>query len=108
MTRPHRFVYGISNKNETQLFGNIVKVDLESGETISWSLEGAYTGEPVFVADPEGVDEDDGCLLLVVLEGRRRRSCMVCLDAKTMTEVARAPMPISVPFGFHGHVCKYV
>ena len=47
------------------------------------------------MADPEGTEEDDGACLSGALDGRRGRSYLLCLDARTFEEVVR-------PFGFHG------
>ena len=52
-------------------------------------------GEPIFVADREGTEEDDGACLSGVLDGTRGRSYLLCLDARTFEEVV-------MPFGFHG------
>uniref|UniRef100_A0A914DEE3 Carotenoid oxygenase n=1 Tax=Acrobeloides nanus TaxID=290746 RepID=A0A914DEE3_9BILA len=43
--------------------------------------------EPQFLARPDAVDEDDAQLIII--------------DAKTMTEIGNAEVPISIPFGFH-------
>ena len=59
-------------------------------------------GEPVFVARPGGIEEDDGVLLTVVLDGEARRSMLVVLDARDMAELARAEMKTHFPYGFHG------
>lgn len=50
-------------------------------------------------AEPE---EDDGCLLSVVLDGHKGTSYLVCLDAKTMVEVGRAELDFPIGLGFHG------
>ena len=50
--------------------------------------------------DPDA--EDDGVLLSVVCDPPADRSTLVCLDAATMTERARAPLPHRLPYGFHG------
>ena len=41
-------------------------------------------------------------VLSVVLDGGRRRSALVVLDARSMEEIARASVPHHIPFGFHG------
>lgn len=59
-------------------------------------------GEPIFVEDPEGDVEDAGVILTVALDTAAKNSFLAVIDAKTMTEVARATVPQPVPFGFHG------
>src|SRR5262249_10816258 len=65
--RPYRYVWGNGTGGGGWL-ERISKVDTESGYTLSWSQEGCYPGEPVFVARPGAEDEDDGVLLSVVLD----------------------------------------
>jgi carotenoid cleavage dioxygenase-like enzyme len=38
----------------------------------------------------------------VVLDGGRRTSYLLVLDARDMSELARAAVPHHIPFGFHG------
>jgi len=54
------------------------------------------------VPRPHARHEDDGVIMSVVLDGRRRASALVVLDAKSMQEIARASVPHHIPFGFHG------
>ena len=100
--RPYRYAWGTGAR--TDFFDTVVKVDVTTGETLTWA-EG-YPGEPVFVGRPGRTEEDDGVLLTVVLEPDRGASSMVVLDAATLTEVARARVPHHVPFGFHGQFAR--
>jgi len=59
-------------------------------------------GEPIFVPSPEAKAEDDGVVLSVVLDGKRTKSMLLVLNARDMTELARAEMEIPFPLGFHG------
>jgi beta,beta-carotene 9',10'-dioxygenase len=100
--RPYRYAWGSGARAE--FFDTIVKVDVTTGETLTWG-EG-YPGEPVFVGRPGRSEEDDGVLLTVVLEPERGASSMVVLDAATLAELARARVPHHVPFGFHGQFAR--
>jgi beta,beta-carotene 9',10'-dioxygenase len=77
-------------------------VSTQSGEKMSWAQDGCYPGEAVFIPNPTGRNEDDGVLLSVVLDTKRTSSFLLMLDARTMTEIARAEIPFPVPMGFHG------
>jgi carotenoid cleavage dioxygenase-like enzyme len=68
----------------------------------TWSEDDCYPGEPVFVATPDAVKEDDGLILSVVLDATNNKSFLLVLDAVTFLEVARAEVPHPIPFGFHG------
>lgn len=100
LRKAYRFVYGVSK--DVTVFDVISKVNVETGERWVWGLEKSVVGEPIFVPNPEGQEEDDGSLLVVVLDDDVRESMLIVLDAKSMTEVARAVVPQIVPLGFHG------
>ena len=101
--RPYRYAYGVG----TEAGGfpdRITKVDLED-RAAEWSEPGTYPGEPVFVRPPGTDDsggEDAGVLLSVVLDAAAGTSFLLVLDARDLTELARASVPHHIPFGFHG------
>jgi carotenoid cleavage dioxygenase-like enzyme len=102
-TRDYRYVYGVGRAtSESDFYDQVVKLDVEGGDTASWSDDGCYAGEPIFVARPGAAREDDGVLLSVVLDTNARRSFLLALDARTGDELARAQAPHHIPFGFHG------
>jgi beta,beta-carotene 9',10'-dioxygenase len=99
--RPYRYAWGVG-VGETGWLDRIVRADLADGSTATWSEDGAYAGEPVFVARPGADEEDDGVLLSVVLDSRKGSSYLLVLDASNLDELARAEAPHHIPFGFHG------
>ncbi|KAI8964264.1 torulene oxygenase [Daldinia sp. FL1419] len=107
-TKRHRYIYSIANRGYSTLFDSIVKTDVLTHETTFWDNPTGHTpGEPIFVARPrisvEGdLDEDDGVLLSVVLDGAGKASYLLCLDAKTLRELGRAECDFAIGFGFHG------
>ncbi|KAF8963068.1 hypothetical protein BGZ46_001046 [Entomortierella lignicola] len=110
----YRYAYGVnrSGRNKTLIYDCIIKVDLDkikSGKKHTesatfWMEDQCTPSEPVFVPTPNGTKEDDGVLLSIVLDGRRRTGFMLILDAQTMKEIARAEMPAGkvAPHNFHG------
>eukprot|EP00966_Prymnesium_polylepis_P229745 5315777-Prymnesium_polylepis.2 len=48
---------------------------------VVWQQPSPYPSEPVFVARPGGIDEDDGVVLSAVLDGPKAQSCLLLLDA---------------------------
>jgi carotenoid cleavage dioxygenase-like enzyme len=102
--RPYRYVWGVGSR--TGWLDQIVKADLMTRQTSVWSQDECFAGEPVFVAEPGGSEEDHGVLLSVVLDGRTERSFLLVLDAASLHELARAEVPHHIPFGFHGQYAK--
>jgi carotenoid cleavage dioxygenase-like enzyme len=99
---PYRFVYGAGAGAESDFLDQLVKADVASGTSLTWSEPHSYPGEPVFVPAPEPRAEDDGVILSVVLDSASERSFLLVLDARTFEELARAHAPLRIPFGFHG------
>ncbi|MFL5843616.1 MAG: carotenoid oxygenase family protein [Solirubrobacteraceae bacterium] len=100
--RPYRYAYGIGVRPGSAFSDQLVKLDAARESHTTWHERGCFPGEPIFVARPGARGEDHGVLLSVVLDAEHRRSFLLVLDARTMTERARASVPHHIPFGFHG------
>lgn len=108
---PYRYFYGFggygsapSGSSLTYDFANsLVKVDTTGEATQIWQEDGCFPGEPIFVARPGGIAEDDGVLLSVVLDSETEQSFLLVVDAGTMTELGRADLPHHVPFSLGGN-----
>ncbi|CAG8270341.1 unnamed protein product [Penicillium salamii] len=101
-TQKHRYAYAVTLRGEATLTDGIMKLDCDTQQASLWACHGHSPGEPIFVADPEGANEDDGVLLSVVLDGTRGKSYLLCLDARNLSELGRANVDGAVAFGFHG------
>jgi beta,beta-carotene 9',10'-dioxygenase len=102
-SKTYQYVYaaGIEKTGGSVFFDTIVKFDLE-GNIREWKQEGQYPGEPVYVSRPNAQSEDEGILMTVVLNAPANNSYLLLLDARDLSEIARATVPQHVPFGFHG------
>ena len=102
--RPYRFAYGASDGHEASgaYTSAIVKVDVETGTSTSFSDGTHIFGEPLFVSRPQGDGEDDGVLLTVGSAQEADSSVLAIIDARTMALVASATIESSIPLGFHG------
>jgi carotenoid cleavage dioxygenase-like enzyme len=100
--RPYRHAYGAGASASAGFPDQLVKADVESGDSRIWSENGCHPGEPVFVPAPGQGREDDGVILSVVLDARAESSFLLVLDAGSFEELARAQAPLRIPFGFHG------
>lgn len=101
--RPYRYLYGVSHDDLDQIISTTIKkIDLKTGEVRLWRAPRCVVGEPVFVSEPGGVDEDHGVVMFVVVDAAKAMSFLVVLDAKSMLEICRADTPQTVPHTFHG------
>ncbi|KAL9603058.1 MAG: hypothetical protein Q9219_001422 [cf. Caloplaca sp. 3 TL-2023] len=101
--KPSRYIYGISDCGNSTFFDGLTKFDTQTQTAKKRIQHSQSPGEPIFVPDPEGKEEDDGVLLSVVLDGKSEKSYLLVMDAKTFEEIGRAEMGFAVTFGFHGH-----
>ncbi len=99
--RPYRYAY-LAATEDAGLPTAVAKVDLEQRTVCRWSEPGLHPGEAIFVPAPAHAAEDDGVLLSLALDGKAGESVLLCLDAETLTERARATLPHRVPYPFHG------
>jgi beta,beta-carotene 9',10'-dioxygenase len=100
----YRYVYGcgVNASHDKEFYNQIVKIDVSNGTSRSWYKEGHYPGEPVFVPTPNSQTEDDGVLISVVLDIHSNTSFLLLLNAASMEQIAKATLPHSILFGYHG------
>ena len=101
-TKPNKFIYTTTDTGKSSFFDSITKLNIETGEYKHFCRERHTPGEPIFVPSPDGKDEDDGTILVVMFDGDSGTSYLSALDGKTMEEVGRADVGRTVVFGFHG------
>ena len=101
-TKPSRYIYGVCDRGNSSFLDGLIKYDSQTNTSIARIVHAQSPGEPIFLANPHGTDEDDGVCLSVVLDGTRGKSYLLVLDAKSFGELGRAEMDTVVPFGFHG------
>ncbi len=83
----------------------ILKFDTTTGEhqTYSFAPKG-YSGEPIFIPNPAGSEEDSGWLMTLVFDASVRKSAVVILDAQRLDQgpIAKVNLKHHVPYGLHG------
>ena len=67
-----------------------------------WYKEEHYSGEPIFIPNPNGSSEDDGVLLVIVLDGSTRLSYLLLLDGQSFETLAEARLETFIPMSIHG------
>jgi len=106
----NRYIWGLSAyaRNSTHYADwAVLKIDRESRgsyNTKVWYRMNHFPSEPVFVPRPGATAEDDGVLLVQVLDGIRQLGYLLILDAQSMSEVATSSLQDGehVPYSQHG------
>ncbi|XP_037512559.1 carotenoid-cleaving dioxygenase, mitochondrial-like [Rhipicephalus sanguineus] len=109
--KPYRYTYGSGNFERLGECRNaICKLDIQSREMHLWrESDTQFPSEAIFMANPDGIDEDDGVLLSVINDvDYDKPDFLLVLDARTMTEIARAqvPHPVRACTSIHGCFIK--
>lgn len=100
--KDYDFMYGAGTHSIGDFTNRLIKINVKSKDFAVWSEKGCHPGEPVFVARPGGVQEDDGLVLSVVLDSNKENSYLLVLNAQSFEEIARAEVPHHIPYGIHG------
>jgi beta,beta-carotene 9',10'-dioxygenase len=104
--RHARYVYAYgAYANGSQAYDDraLFKFDMEQRCIVGClDRDDVYPSEPIFVANPEGEEEDDGVVLSQIYDGDRRETALVVLDAKTMKVLVEVWSGHASPMDFHG------
>lgn len=99
-------LYAVGEKEKGDFLNQLVKIDHTGKQSrqFFWHEKDCYPGEPVFTGKHGGTqsEEDDGVLISLVTNGQSGTSFLIVLDARDMSELARAALPHIIPFNFHG------
>jgi carotenoid cleavage dioxygenase len=109
---PARFVYAptltASQRDAnppSATFNALVRVDTETGATLTYDAGDRVLGEPAFIPRPGGTREDDGYLATYAFDPAVGVSDLLLLDAARVEAgpVAVIRLPQRVPQGLHGN-----
>jgi len=92
LSKEYRYMWGCGGFEQAFFKGAVGKIDVVTGECRSWrATPDTVCTEPVFVPRPGADAEDDGVLVVTSVSfNPEERDAFVVLDAKTLTELARA------------------
>jgi beta,beta-carotene 9',10'-dioxygenase len=102
----HTYGVSIHPSKREGFYNSIVSINTKNGDSMYWNEEGCYPGEPCFVPRPGSKADDDGVLLSIVLDAKKKNSFLLLLDAADLTEIARATVPEAIVYGFHAEFFK--
>lgn len=102
-----RYAYIACNPadREIGLQQQLARIDLESGAAARHDFgPDGYPGEPLFIATRAGGAEDDGVVVTLVFDAKRKRTDIVGLDARDLAArpLFMARLKHHVPFSLHG------
>lgn len=99
---PYKYAYACA-ADDGDWYSYLVKVDVRTGMTLgTWRRDEFWPSEPTFIPSPNAVDEDDGVVVSVVLDGLRQSSFVLILNATTFEQIGFADFGFRVPFPSHG------
>ncbi|KAK3578908.1 hypothetical protein CHS0354_035529 [Potamilus streckersoni] len=105
--RSHKYcyLYGITYNMDGEDFLHmaLVKKDVCTGAGDAfWNQPFAYLNEPWFISTPEASREDDGVLLLPMLDIQTGKTTFTIFNATDLTIITKSILPTSNPFATHG------
>lgn len=81
----------------------LFKFDLQENRVESYyQHDSVYLSEPLFVANPDGLSEDDGVLLSQAYFGHEQVTKLLVIDATSMKALAEISTGSRAPLDFHG------
>ena len=110
-SKKYCYAYGIVDNFDGKDFLNmaIVKKDVCTGKNEkAWFAPGMYLNEAWFQPNPNGTEEDDGILILPVFDLATQTTNITMFDAKDLSIINTAKLPVNIPFGTHGRFFDYI
>jgi all-trans-8'-apo-beta-carotenal 15,15'-oxygenase len=107
VVKRHRYAYIACNRADrvAGLQQQLAKVDYETGTVVRHDFgPNGYLGEPMFIATPGGVEEDDGVVVTLVFDAERKCTDIVGIDARNLAArpLFAGRLKHHVPFCLHG------
>ena len=94
--------FGYFSHNVFKLDGAVVKLDVDTGETIQKKLPtGLFPTEPIFVPRPGATEEEDGVVVMSGIDGGQEKGYVIIYNATTMDQLFLATGPRKTLFGVH-------
>jgi len=97
-----KYRFGYFSHNVFKLDGAVVKLDVDTGETIQKKLPtGLFPTEPIFVPRPGATEEEDGVVVMSGIDGGQEKGYVIIYNATTMDQLFLATGPRKTLFGVH-------
>ncbi|XP_074953412.1 LOW QUALITY PROTEIN: retinoid isomerohydrolase [Phalacrocorax aristotelis] len=95
--KPYTYTYGLGLNHFVP--DKLCKLNVKTKETWVWQEPDSYPSEPIFVSHPDALEEDDGVVLSIVVSpgAGPKPAYLLILNAKDMSEVARAEVEVNIP-----------
>ncbi|AEI36560.1 lignostilbene-alpha,beta-dioxygenase [Francisella salina] len=99
-------MYLANRKDQAEFFNSIIKIDLYNNNVSEHDFGDDYVSEPIFIANPEPTNEDDGLIFVNVIDSSKKLSYIVYLNATDLSLIYKAYLPIQIPPALHGIYLK--
>lgn len=105
------FTLSVLNKSKSGPFNTLIKIDTTSTQYTEWMAQPEeFLGEPCFASrkgseSAQEQEEDDGYILIMTLNTKEMKSCLLIFDAKNISQgpLQRLELPTFLPHGLHGN-----
>ncbi|MDC0534289.1 carotenoid oxygenase family protein [Francisellaceae bacterium] len=103
--KEYEYLYAaiINKKTPNDFLNGLAKINVKTGIDQQLLFKtGEYVSEPIFIRNPKGITEDDGIIFMNILDTNQDKTYIIFLDAKNLTVIYKAYLPIKMPFALHG------
>jgi len=98
--KPYQFAYMITNMYNRH--GSLIKLNVDNGSILETEFpNGLFPTEPIFLASPNAVSEDDGVLMISGIDGGREKGFLMVFNATNLERLYHATAPKLTLFGVH-------
>ncbi|RUS68447.1 hypothetical protein EGW08_023791, partial [Elysia chlorotica] len=105
-SKKYKYAYFGSRTDDELFLNSIVKLNTQSNDTIIKHFPGCLISEPIFTAQPNASNEDEGVIFLNAIDLQRQLSFIAYLNAKDLSVLYKAYLPIQIPPALHGITLK--
>ena len=98
--KPYKFAYMITNFYNRH--GSLVKLNVDDGMVLEVDFpNGLFPTEPIFLASPNAVAEDDGVLMISGIDGEQEKGFLMVFNATNLEQIYHATAPKLTLYGVH-------
>jgi carotenoid cleavage dioxygenase-like enzyme len=102
LTKPYQYIYLSNRRENANFFNSIIKISLSDKSILEHDFGTDFVSEPIFIANPNSNQEDDGIIFVNVINITKKLSYIAYLNASDLSLIYKAYLPIQIPPTLHG------